>query len=36
MRNVVFTRENDIFAQTVIAQNDVLNQNNNFPTNDML
>ena len=28
--------KNDTLAQSIIAQNDILNENNNFPTNEIL
>ena len=34
--NVDFNLENDTLAQSIIAQNDILNQNNNFQTNEIL
>ena len=33
--NVDFTRKMTL-AQNIIAQNDILNKNNNFPTSEML
>ena len=33
--NVDFTRKMTL-AQNIIAQNDILNQNNNYPTNEIL
>ena len=31
-----FYYENDTLPQSIIEQNDLLNQNNNFPTNEIL